>query len=135
MKNLLIEPLEARIAPATLSIASLDAIPEGDSGQTDAVFKVTLSASVPEPVTVHFDFANGTALAGSDYEGTAGTLTFGANEVEKQITVSILGDLAIEGDETFTVKLDNATNATIAQDSATGTIKDNDPRSRLVTSP
>lgn len=133
MKNFLIEPLEARIAPATLSIASLAAIPEGDSGSSTALFKVTLSQPVPEGVTVHFSTANGTADAGADYTAIEGTLTFGPSDTEKPIAVSILGDLAVEGDEAFTVTLDSPTNATIdpGQETATGTIKDNDPKIRI----
>jgi hypothetical protein len=55
MKVPTIEPLEARIAPAVLTITAIDSSKaEGNSlgGTTDFKFKVTLDAAEPQDVTV-----------------------------------------------------------------------------------
>lgn len=137
MKNPLIEPLEARIAPATFSIATPTAILEGDSGTKDLVFTVTLTDAITSDATVHFTTANGGApatqatAADSDYTLTAGTLTFiPGGPAEQFIRVPIIGDTKREVDELFTVSLDTPTGgATIdpTKTSATGTILNDDP--------
>ena len=70
---------------------------------------------------------DGTAKAGEDYERTRGTLTFAAGETEKTVSVPILDDGHDEGEETFTLKLRNATGAWIIDGEATGTIVNSDP--------
>ncbi|MBS3026203.1 MAG: hypothetical protein HCA25_03660 [Dolichospermum sp. DET50] len=113
---------------------------EGNSGTKNATFTVTLSGETFQPVTVNYATANGTATAGSDYTATTGTLIFNVNpgETSKQITVPVLGDSLFEGDETFFVNLSNATNASIADAQAQGTITNDDvtlPTITLAVSP
>src|SRR6185295_6939246 len=66
---------------------------EGEGGgTTNAVFTVTLNALNPistacGPVTVNYATRNNSALSGSDYTATSGTLTFNAGETTKTITV------------------------------------------------
>ncbi|MFN9179791.1 MAG: Calx-beta domain-containing protein, partial [Dolichospermum sp.] len=113
---------------------------EGNSGTKNATFTVTLSGETFQPVTVNYATANGTATAGSDYTATTGTLIFNVNpgETSKQITVSVLGDSLFEANETFFVNLSNATNASIADAQAQGTITNDDvalPTSTLAVSP
>jgi hypothetical protein len=68
--------------------------------------------------TVDFATSDGTASAGADYTATSGTVTFNSGENIKSITIPILGDALIEGDETFFVNLSNPTGgATIGDDS------------------
>ena len=62
--------------------------------------------------------SNGTANAGADYTGTSGTLNFAPGVTSQTITVPISNDLLDELDETFTVNLANAVNASIAVTSA-----------------
>ena len=77
MKNPLIEPLEARIAPAAFSIVSPAAIQEGNSGTRDLVFTVTVTGEHPSNVSVAFATADGTATRlDSDYTATSGALYF-----------------------------------------------------------
>jgi probable HAF family extracellular repeat protein len=107
------------ISPATAS--------EGDSGTTGVTFTVSLSAPTDQAVTVTYATANGSATAGSDYEASAGTLTFEPGETSKTITALVLGDTHNEGNETFLVNLGTPTNALLGQGQATGTILDDDP--------
>ncbi|HBL59814.1 MAG TPA: sodium:calcium exchanger, partial [Cyanobacteria bacterium UBA8803] len=101
-------------------------ITEGSSGTKNATFTVSLSASSGRTATVNFATANGTAIATSDYTATSGTLTFAPGETTKTITVPIISDTLGESNETFTVNLSSATNATIADGQGVGTIVDDD---------
>src|SRR3954470_3224416 len=77
---------------------------EGDTGSTKAKVSLELDAPVPHlPVTVHFSTHDGTATAGRDYLSRSGTVTFGAFDTEREISVTVLGDTLYEGDETFFV--------------------------------
>ena len=69
---------------------------------------------------------DGTALAGSDYIATNGTLTFQRGETRKTVTVDVAGDTVPELDETFTINLSNASYAVIAKGQGTGTILNDD---------
>lgn len=109
------------------ALAVADAtVTEGNSGSSNASFTVTLSAASGQTVTVAFATSNGTATAGSDYTATNGTLSFAAGETSKTIPVAVLGDTVNEPNETFTLTLSAATNATIADNSAVGTISNDD---------
>ena len=101
---------------------------EGDRGSTTLTFTVTLSAAGAEAVTVDYaDAGTGTATSGTDYMAiTAGTLTFAAGATRREVTVSVMGDVLDEGDETVVVTLSNAGNATIGTATGTGTITDDD---------
>ena len=134
MKNPLIEPLEARIAPATFSIVSPAGMSEGDSGTMELLFKVTLTDAITSNATVHFVTGNvttGTAATPvEDYDSTNGTLTFVPGGLAEQfIHVPIKGDTKHEDNESFLVTLDSPTGATIDtnQKNATGTILNDDP--------
>ena len=59
------------------------AVAEGNSGTTDAVFPVTLSAATTVPVTVSYATGDGTATAGSDYTAVTASVTIAAGEHER----------------------------------------------------
>ena len=101
-------------------------ISEGDQGTTNAVFTVTLSPPNIGTSTVNFATADGTASAPADYTSTSGTLTFAPGVVTQTINVPIIGDTLTEPNETFTVTLSGAVNATIARATGTGTIRNDD---------
>ncbi|OYX75791.1 MAG: hypothetical protein B7Y95_00655 [Rhizobiales bacterium 32-66-11] len=111
--------------PPALSIADL-AVSEGDGEHSHFVFTVTLDKPATGPVSVQYATANGTASAGSDYVAGAGTLTFAAGETSKTVHVDIIGDMVVEGNETFSVTLSNPSGATIADGTAIGTLLDDD---------
>ena len=98
----------------------------------EMVFEVEPSVASSEEVTVAYTTVNGTATAGQDYTAQSGTLTFPANSTDPQeIRVPIRDDDTDEAEEeTFTVRLRNATNARLAGGgtslTATGTITDDD---------
>lgn len=111
-------------APA-LSVDDLTFL-EGDTGSTSQRFTVTLSEPSGQTVTVAYATADGTALAGSDYTATSGTLTFLPGDLSKAVTLAIAGDLVNEGNETFTLTLSAPTNATLTKAVGTATITNDD---------
>jgi hypothetical protein len=113
--------------PPTLRIGDRT-VTEGNTGAVGAVFTVTLSATATQTVTVQFMTANGTAIAGSDFQSMAGTLTFSPGETSKMFAVPVIGDRLGEANENFLVNLSGATNATIADSQGVSTILDNEPR-------
>ena len=113
--------------PSALSIADAQAA-EATGATLD--FAVTLSRTVSEPVTVEYATADGTGTAGQDYTATRGTLTFAAGQTRKTVSVTVLDDDHDEGTETLTLTLSRASGAHIVDDTATGTIKNEDPLQR-----
>ena len=109
----------------TLSISDA-AVVEGDGGQTHVMFTVTLSAASDEVVSVGYVTSNGTATAGVDYTAGSGVVSFAPGVTSQMVHVMVAGDVAVEGDETFTVSLSNPSGATIADGSAVGTITNDD---------
>jgi len=102
-------------------------ITEGDSGATNAVFRVDLNIASSTNVTVNYATSNGTAEAGTDYVATNGTLNIPAGSVTGLIVVTVNGDKIDEGvSERFFVNLGNATNAFLSDEQARGTIIDDD---------
>src|SRR5205085_7794728 len=102
-------------------------VTEGNSGTTDAVFTVTLSAPSSKIITVNYLAEDDVALGGSDFIATNGTVTFAAGVTSQTITVKVIGDTVNEANETFFVSLNNASNAVIGNGAAVGTINNDDP--------
>jgi endoglucanase len=100
--------------------------PESSKPQTSkAEFDVTLSHASDEKVKVDYKVVGETA-DGDDFVVKTGRLKFAPGETEKTIKVGILGDLKLEGDETFRVVLRGAKNVDIDDGRGIGTIIDND---------
>jgi uncharacterized repeat protein (TIGR01451 family) len=101
---------------------------EGHVATTPATFRVVLHDTVPAgpPVTVSFATGGGSATPGADYVPAAGVVTFPPGTPWQQVTVPIIGDLQIEGDESFSLQLSNPQGAGIVVGDATGTIVDDD---------
>ncbi|MEH2065995.1 MAG: Calx-beta domain-containing protein, partial [Nostoc sp.] len=57
-----------------------------------------------------------------DYNSGLGTITFNPGETSKTLSIGVIGDQKFESDETFSVNLSGATNATFADDLGVGTI-------------
>jgi uncharacterized repeat protein (TIGR01451 family) len=101
---------------------------EGDSGSSNLQFQVTRTTT-GTAFSVDYATADASAIAGSDYTTTTGTLNFTAGGAPTQtINVPITGDNRVEASESFTLTLSNPTGT--AQIGAggigTGTINDND---------
>src|SRR5215207_2509840 len=89
-------------------------------------FTITKMGTTSLQSSVHFDTLSGSALADVDFIATSGDLVFSAGETTKTVTVSLVNDALIEPTESFSLKLAGAVNATIGNDTGSGTIIDND---------
>ncbi|NCR10802.1 MAG: endo-1,3-1,4-beta-glycanase ExsH, partial [Microcystis aeruginosa LG13-11] len=101
-------------------------IKENNSGTNNLIFKVTLSTTSTQTITVNYATANNTATAGSDYIAKTGTLTFTPGQISQDIIISVNGDTAIEPNETFLINLSNPSNALITDNQGLGTIINDD---------
>ena len=132
-------PVHAAIqtASATGTIIDDDPLPalsinspsmlEGNAGTTPLTFTVALSAAAGRPVSVEYAAVNGTAVAGTDFLATTGTLTFPTGTTTATLSVPIVGDLVGEPTKSFSVQLVNPIGATIAVATGLGTVWDDDP--------
>lgn len=112
--------------PPTISINDAT-VNEGNSGTTNAVFRVSLSTVSSKAVSVSFATANGTATAPADYAALPSTtLTIPAGSTSATVTVAVNGDTVVESNETFFVNLSTPVNATIADAQGVGTIINDD---------
>jgi probable HAF family extracellular repeat protein len=117
--------------PTILKINSVT-VTEGNSGSVAAVFTVTRSGPTDMTTTVNYSTttnivgAGALATAGSDFTTASGTLTFAPGETTHTITVWVIGDTALEPDETFGVTLSNPVNGIISGGLGLGTILNDD---------
>jgi ABC-type transport system substrate-binding protein/endonuclease/exonuclease/phosphatase family metal-dependent hydrolase len=128
-------------ALGSISLAALCLRPEvriGDAsvdepGET-ASFAVTLSSKETVPVSVDFTTVDGSAHAGTDYEPSAGTITFAPGEQTKTLSVRLLSHGTGQSDEgkTFLVRLTGTSRGTLVDAEATASIE-HDHASRTVT--
>ncbi|HEX8633183.1 MAG TPA: Calx-beta domain-containing protein [Pyrinomonadaceae bacterium] len=129
--------LNDSIAP--LPCLSIDdvAVTEGDTGQSNAAFKVVLSEASTQTVRVNFRVAPRPIFipqemkfhapsAGADYFSPTGVLTFLPGTTTQTINVPVYGDTSDEYDEAFAVFLSTPANAAIQEGVGIGTILDND---------
>ena len=116
-----------------VSVADANVL-EGNSGTSDLTFDVTLSNASSSDVSVDYVTSDGTASGGSDYTAASGTLTIPAGNTSGTITVHANGDTTFEPDETVTVTLSTLVGGgSITNDTATGTIKNDDKHPATVT--
>jgi hypothetical protein len=99
---------------------------------SDAVVTVRRHGSLAGAGSVSFATQNSTAVAGTDFTQTNGTLNFAAGEATKTLTVPITPDALQEGDERFFVNLSAPQNGTVAETSAEVYIVDDDTSSFVI---
>ena len=114
------------------TVAGPPSISVADATVTEAAgavlaFTVSLSRSSGSDVTVDYATSDGTATAGADYTATSGTLTISAGSTSARVDVTVLDDAHDDGGETLTLTLSNASNGTLSDSTATGTIENSDP--------
>ena len=119
-----------------ITIAATDANKnEGNTGTTPFTFTVTRSGDLSGTTTVSYAVTGSGAnpANASDFIGgvfPAGTIVFAANQLTETITINVNGDTDAESDETFVVRLRDASEGvTFVNASATGVIRDDDRES------
>jgi hypothetical protein len=98
------------------------------SGDLSSIASVDYRTVDTDTFTVNCADTHGAAFGRCDFATAVGTLTFAAGDPQpKTITVPVINDVCVEGNETFQVKLSNPVGATLgAPDTATVTVIDND---------
>jgi hypothetical protein len=102
-------------------------ITEGNFDTSVGTFIVTLSGESAVPVIVNYATADGSALAGSDYEAVTGSVTFDPGQTSKEVAVVVYGDRLAEPDQNFVLNLIGSTGAEIADSQGVGTILNDEP--------
>jgi len=110
-----------------LSIGDVSVVEGNTPSTTDALFPVTLSVPTGSTVSVEYTTQDGTAtVADNDYTPISGTIVFNPGETTRNVTVTVIGDLTFEADETYFVSLSNAVAANILDGIGQGTIVNDD---------
>jgi hypothetical protein len=105
---------------------------EGNAGTTTLAFTVVKIGDSSLTHTVNFATADGSAVAGSDYTSTSGTLSFDPSTSIQTINVTVQGEINFEADETVLVDLGAPSNgATLSDGQGTGTIQNDDSAAGL----
>ena len=100
-----------------------------NESSVNASFTIDRSVVLTGTVSVDLSVGTSTAVAGSDFNVTTGTLQFASGETQKTINVEIIDNTVVDGDRTITFVLGNASGtATIDSNSGsfTLTISDDD---------
>ncbi|QOV90034.1 Calx-beta domain-containing protein [Humisphaera borealis] len=116
-------------APSTFSIADAS-VNEGSNGTTSLVLTVSRTNSAGY-AAVNWSTANGNvagaiAQAGSDYTASTGTVFFAPGQLTRQLFMNVVGDTAVESNESFFVNLSSFYSATFADSQAVATIVNDD---------
>ena len=101
---------------------------EGDAGELDAVFTVSISEPQTDPVVIDAASTDGTAHEPGDYGAMTTRLTFAPGQTSKTVVVKVHGDTVDEPDENFFVNLTVVSGDVVLGDGqGEGTIVDDDP--------
>ncbi len=112
------------IDPAVnVSVGTAGSVGEGSV----ATFPIWLSNAAARDVTLSYTTENGTASAPLNYTAASGEVTIPAGDLTTSIPVETVDDHINEPNETFSLALTSATNATLAATSASATILNTDP--------
>ncbi|CAA6821665.1 MAG: Conserved repeat domain protein [uncultured Sulfurovum sp.] len=123
----------------TMSVSN-QSITEGDSGTTDLEFTIILDKSSSTDITFDYQIVDGNgsditknAIAPSDYTSSSSvtSATISANSTSYTISVPVKGDTEAEDNETFSLVLSNIEGADIDNESAIGTIINDDQESSI----
>jgi Calx-beta domain/Domain of unknown function DUF11 len=101
-----------------------------ETGPVNGVMTVTMSATRPTAVTLSYT-VTGTATSGTDFTALSGTATIASGATTATISIPVIDDLIVEGNETVIVTLTAVTSGAAslgvpANLVATNTIADND---------
>jgi DNA-binding beta-propeller fold protein YncE len=87
-------------------------------------FTISLDYPSAYPITVSYSTADGSAVAGTNYKATSGTVVFAPGETSKTILVPTLDDGVADPTRAFTVSLSSPVNATLGRSQGISTVLD-----------
>ena len=113
------------VATPELSFDSGGAFSVAEGGT--ATVTVTSNIAAPAATSVAYTVTDVSATGGTDYDAPSGAFALTAGATSHSFTIDTTQDTAVEGDETFTVRLDSGMGYTVGSpDTATVTITDDD---------
>jgi len=117
---------EILVAPGVLGLTQPTVVVSETAGTV--TLNVTRTMGLGGQVTVDYATTAGTASAGADFVAASGTLTWAPGEAGlRSIVITLVDDLVMEADETFTVTLSNpGGGATLGAATTTVTLQSND---------
>lgn len=133
------------IGPTPQGLRGLTILPGGalrlagaTVGESAASVTVTVRRSGDSLAATRVDFrtVDGSAAAGADYTAASGTLSFARGQRSLDVTIPLLGDTAVEGEEAFALALsDLAPGAALDTAAAVVRVTDDDAAPTLTPSP
>jgi hypothetical protein len=116
--------VSSRLPAVTINNAS---VAEGDSGQHNLNFTVTLSKASATATSLRYSTAGGTATANTDYVRKTNVVkSIPAGATTATIPIPIKGDTTVEPNETFNLNLTAPTRLKITDATGVGTITNDD---------
>lgn len=120
-------PAEAAAAKTKLSVADVTV---SESGATAAV-EFSLSKKSERKVKAGFTTADGSAVAGADYEAVAGSIRIRPRRKRASAEIPLISDVTDENLEAFEVEITDVSRAKVGDGLADVAITDDDPPPRL----
>jgi hypothetical protein len=119
-------PYAGAVAPSPALSIEPASTTEGDAGTKLLTFTVRSSQPVIGTVLVRVSSQDGTAFAGSDYEGVSVPVQIYPRSSSAQVGIAVSGDTVTEPSESVAMALSEPTGATIHRAQAAGTIVNDD---------
>ncbi len=111
----------------TLSLNSNHSILEGNSDTTDLVFPISLSKPAVEDIVLHYEITDINTTVNEDYILESNlSILIPKDANSSSIIIKVKGDMEIENNETFSLRLVDATNAIVDSAIVIGTIINDD---------
>jgi hypothetical protein len=107
------------LQPVPASVEFLQPAAQVSANAGSIVIEVARSMNADQQVSVDYTTSNGTAISGTNYLATSGTLTFAPGQFYSQIVVPILDGSSPSAGKTFSIVLDSLGQASIGPVSAT----------------
>jgi hypothetical protein len=111
----------------TISVTDYSVVEGGPGGASVVTFKIYLSQ--PAPARVYYTVSTSGGTANGDVDFTVVDplpLSFAAGQSMRLFSVDVIGDAAVEANETFFLNLTNVSNAIVADGQGQGTIINDD---------
>lgn len=111
-------------APGILNLVPLQNPVNENAG--NVTITVSRTSGRTGAVSVNYSVTPISATPGEDYQAISGTLNFADGDIARSITIPILDDEKVEGNESFQVRIQNATGGAVVGQVGTITVLIND---------
>ena len=119
-------PTPSTLATSGMPLITAESVSVVEASTMTAQVLVRLSEPVLTPVTVGYTTQDGTAIAGTDYTTTTGSVTLSPGQTLATINIPLLNDPLAEGKQ-FNVLLTSASRGSLVTSTATVTLLTNFP--------